>query len=265
MTMEKLHKVEGVRKIGEDSYLLEEDISKAISTNHVIPVYFALSYATEIHHDSPAIGAYELGETTNYVDGPFFTEKEAREAGSKHSSAISHVSNEFSSKIRIKLFSPEQLPDGQLPQIFKYYRNNFVLSIGNFDRLEYHLRPDTAPTPEKIIKFSNLLEKKLREYAKKNIEQTKEGLVGIVHNNRSFFCEMKLATEESPWFRYSTFSEKPTPESFSAELEELGISERAAGVSNARTFFSFTQANLSGLFLGIDSIDNLVKYHSMIH
>ena len=263
--MEKLHKVEGIKKIGEDSYLLEEDISKAISTNHVIPVYFALSYATEIHHDSPAIGACELGETTNYVDGPFFTEKEAQEAGGKHSSAISHVSYEFSSKIRIKLFSPEQLPDGQLPQIFKYYRNNFVLSTGNFDRLEYHLRPNTAPTPEKIIKFSNLLEKRLRERAKKNITQTKEGLVGIVHNNRPFFCEMKLATEESPWFRHSTFSEKPTPESFSAELEELGISERASEVFHARTFFSFTQVNLSGLFLGIDSIEDLVKYHNLIH
>ena len=264
--VEKLRQVSGTIKIGDNLYLPEGLIGDAISNVPVIPIYFGIFHATEIHHDSPAIGAYELGETTNSVHGPFFSENEAIEAIQKDSQATSHVSYECSNRIEIKLLRPEQIQNETLPQVFRYYQNCFALSSEVYsERLEYVLRPELAPTTPKVISFSQMLEKKFREYAKGKIKQTKRDLVGIVHNNRPFFCEMTLATEESPFFRYSSFSEKPTQEPFHGELSELGISPRAAQISPAREFISFTPVNFSELFLGLDSIDAIVKYHQMIH
>jgi len=261
MKKEILRKVNGIRKIGEDFFIQEECSPIALSETRVIPVYFPIIYATEIHHDSPAIGAYELGETTNTIHGPFLSEQDSMEAIQNASKSISHVSYEFSSKIIVKLLSPDRVPDDNPPKTFRYYRNNFSLSSTAYsEKLEFVLMPHLAPTPEKVIQFSNLLEKRLRDRAS-GIKQVNQTISAVVNNKRLFFCELTPATEENSWIRYSTFSEKPTPENFTAELEELGISPRAAQVSQSREYISLFPVDIS---INRNSIEDLVKSNDLI-
>jgi len=261
MRKEILRKVNGIRKIGEDFFIQEENSSSAISTEKFIPVYFPITYATKIHHDSPVIGAYELGETENSIHGPFLSEQDSNEAIQNASKSISHVSYEFSSKIVIKLLSPDKVPEDNPPETFRYYRNSFSLASTSYsEELEFVLRPHLAPSPEKVIRFSRTLERRLNNYASK-IKQVDKSIIAIVNNKRPFFCELTPATEENSWIRYSTFSEKPTPESFDPELEELGISPRAPELSSAHEYLSLFPVEIS---ISHNSIEDLVRSNRLI-
>ncbi len=265
MKKETLRKVKGIRKIGDEFFVPEE--TEPVTDERAVPIYLAITRRKIVYPDSPVIGGFEYGEPANSIHGPFFSEQEANAKIQAESKQTDHSHYYFTSKVTTTLLKPEQILDDNLPKLFRYYKNKFCLSFGEREYLSEALRRSPlAITPEKLANFSQILEKRFRECAKE-LKEVDGKLVAIIEHERIFFAEMTPTAEGFPWFIYECFSEKPTPESFLAELSHCQIDPHADPTARSPVSPSYQYASFSPVEFSLkyNSIDDLIKSNGLIH
>ncbi len=91
-------------------YVPSSEKENVVKKGEIILLFFAQTYKTKIHHDSPVIGAYEYGETTPLLDGPFLTESEAKRTIEKRKEETNQTSYDFSSEIISRCYPADKVP-----------------------------------------------------------------------------------------------------------------------------------------------------------
>ncbi|HII15890.1 MAG TPA: hypothetical protein HA362_06275 [Nanoarchaeota archaeon] len=121
---EKYLEIDGraVKRIGEKLYVPVSEKGTVLTGNEVTPVFFAKACWTHILHDSPAIGAWEYGESYPWVDGPFFTESDAIKAIETKKNERDSVSYEFASEVVSRAY-----PAGSVPAFEAVLLRSFTL------------------------------------------------------------------------------------------------------------------------------------------
>jgi hypothetical protein len=132
MALLKIDKTK-LKKFDNEIYVSEEDVHGLTDKKQkMFPIYFAITRVTRIHHDTPAIGAYEYGETDKSVSGPFLTQEEAALKIKMVKDAVPYSQNEFSSEIKALFVTAEQTEDISKIPLFKYCERRTKISLTHY-------------------------------------------------------------------------------------------------------------------------------------
>jgi len=138
----------------------ESDLNKIIGKKEYYPIYFVKLVKTKILHDSPAIGAWEYGQRTSKVDGPYHSLDKAQAAIEEAKEKIDHISYEFGSKIISRLLDRRPEPD---MKVYKYYREYFEVFSADLAVLRGGvIYPQRYASTEKVNKFSDIIIERLK-------------------------------------------------------------------------------------------------------
>jgi hypothetical protein len=141
MMQDKLKKInqKDLVDINGNYYIPESKANNLVDSRQFIPVYFAVTEKTEIHHDSPVMGVYEYGRTDRIVEGPFFDKSEAESLIQQAKKKVDHISYDFSSCVAIIPCPAEKMNEIQI-RIDALKKSKIDLSSFSISALETILR-----------------------------------------------------------------------------------------------------------------------------
>ena len=162
---------EEIEMVDGKPYLMGEvkDISKRKKSKLL---YFAKTAVATIYHDSPVMGAYEIGDKKDVkIEGPFGTKEEAEKLIGERKKQIDGTGYEFYGEVIPKIFSEDLISgDGSIKlfRLYKTFRKRdtqcswiYRPQKGSYkERLESFLRDSLNPEIDRIRKESIRFEEK---------------------------------------------------------------------------------------------------------
>ncbi len=182
---EEFYKVQrsSLREHNGELFVLASERDNCVSSNKVRFAYTVKNSWWRIHHDTPVMGAYELGDCEVAFDGPFATQAEADATIEKRSDQKSYGSYEYGSKVLVQALSASE----RLPALLRWQETACHLEL----RSEYFARLRVRATsnnkyyePQEFISLCGALSKQteavIREQATEVVE-TSTGLVALAN------------------------------------------------------------------------------------
>jgi len=167
-----------IREINGKSYVPAGQEGKLVTERRFVPLFFARTVRKQILHDSPSIGAWEYGNSSSRIHGPFRRECDAEAAVAKESGEIDHVGCEFSSEMLYRMF-----PAGQAPPDFIRYSCSWLV-MGDIPTPHCVMfgTKALAKLMEEIEDFTGTVIGDLESHASDKRKTDSGGLLAVVDN-----------------------------------------------------------------------------------